>query len=156
MDRLQAPCFLSYRRHRAELKTGRGPGIKDKPSFAEEDDREECVPSCWDKAEALGRMAGDRELLEELCRIFLEESPAVMGKLRQGVVEGEAEAVQRAAHSLKGEASCLAAAKVSQLARQLEEMGQDHNLAKAAQTLQSLEREVADLQDALRTSNGAV
>jgi two-component system, sensor histidine kinase and response regulator len=113
------------------------------------------VPSCWDKAEALGRMAGDRELLQELCRIFLEESPAVMGKIRHGVAEGEAEAIQRAAHSLKGEASCLAAAKVSQLARQLEEMGQDHNLAKAAETFESLEREVADLQAALRNSNGA-
>src|SRR5580692_3053369 len=39
----------------------------------------------WNKAEALGRIGGDEELLEELCQIFLEESPKLLQKLRQAL-----------------------------------------------------------------------
>jgi CheY-like chemotaxis protein/HPt (histidine-containing phosphotransfer) domain-containing protein len=110
---------------------------------------------CWDKAEALKRIAGDEELLQDLCRIFLDESPTLIEKLRRAVAEANPEAVARAAHSLKGEASCLAAANASRLARQLEEMGRGHDLSHAAETLALLEHEVGDLQVALQNRKGA-
>jgi CheY-like chemotaxis protein len=37
----------------------------------------------WNRAEALGRIGGDEELLRELCQIFLEESPKLLEKLRR-------------------------------------------------------------------------
>jgi two-component system, sensor histidine kinase and response regulator len=77
----------------------------------------------WNKAEALGRIGGDEELLDELCQIFLEESPKLLEKLRQAVASGDSDGVMRAAHSLKGESSYLGAGGTSQAARQLEEMG---------------------------------
>ena len=109
---------------------------------------------CWDKAEALRRVAGDEELLQDLCRIFLEQSPTLMEKLRLAVAKGDPEAITRAAHSLKGETSCLAAADAARLARQLEEMGRDCNLAQAGETLELLENEIADLQVALQGPTG--
>jgi len=109
---------------------------------------------CWDKAEALRRVAGDEELLQDLCRIFLEQAPGLMERLRQGVAEGDPEAVTRAAHSLKGETSCLAAANAARLARQLEEMGRGHNLSHAVETVELLNREIADLQVALQGPTG--
>ena len=99
----------------------------------------------WNKAEALRRIEGDEELLQEMCQLFLEESPKLLQKLQQAVAAGDADAIVRAAHSLKGESSCLSAAGTSQAARRLEVMGRNQDLARARDTLAELEREVASL-----------
>jgi two-component system sensor histidine kinase/response regulator len=99
----------------------------------------------WDKTEALDRIGGDEQLLQELCQIFLEESPKLLQKLHQAVAAGDADGVMRAAHSLKGESSYLGAGGTSQAARQLEEMGRGNDLSRAGETLGVLEREVASL-----------
>ncbi len=108
----------------------------------------------WQRAEALDRLGGDEELLRELCQIFLEESPKLVRKLRQAVVDGNPEAVMRAAHSLKGELSYLGAGSASQIARRLEDMGDDKDLSQAVETLASLERELAHLHSAMKDSTG--
>jgi CheY-like chemotaxis protein/anti-sigma regulatory factor (Ser/Thr protein kinase) len=105
---------------------------------------------CWNKTEALDRIGGDEELLRDLCRIFLEESPKLMQKLQQAVAAGDSDGVMRAAHSLKGESSYLGAGGTSQAARQLEEMGRTQDLSGASGTLALLEREVASLHLDLR------
>src|SRR5258705_13342426 len=56
------------------------------------------TPFSWDKAQALERVGGDEELFRELCRIFLEESPKILGRLRQALADGDAGTVMRAAH----------------------------------------------------------
>ena len=99
----------------------------------------------WNKAEALGRIEGDEELLLEMCQIFLENSPKLLRKLQQAVAAGDADAVMRTAHSLKGESSYLQASGTSNAARQLEEMGRNQNLSGAGDTLAVLERQVAGL-----------
>jgi two-component system, sensor histidine kinase and response regulator len=99
----------------------------------------------WNKTEALDRIGGDEELLQELCQIFLDESPKLLQKLRQAVTDGDSEGVMRAAHSLKGESSYLGASATSQAARQLEEMGRSKDLSRAGETVAVLEREVAGL-----------
>jgi two-component system sensor histidine kinase/response regulator len=100
---------------------------------------------CWNKIEALDRIGGDKELLRDLCQIFLEESPKLMQKLQQAVAAGDSDGVMRAAHSLKGESSYLGAGGTSQAARQLEEMGRTQDLSHASTTLAILEREMASL-----------
>jgi CheY-like chemotaxis protein len=110
----------------------------------------------WNKAEALGRIGGDEELLEELCQIFLEESPKLLQKLRQALASGDSDGVMRAAHSLKGESSYLGASGTSQAARQLEEMGRSKDLSRAADIVVVLEREVARLHAHLRQLAGAL
>ena len=102
-------------------------------------------PASWNKAEALGRIAGDEELLRKICQIFLENSPHLLLKLRQAVASGDFDAVRRTAHSLKGESSYLSASGTSQVARQLEEMGRNKDLSHARDTLAVLEREMASL-----------
>ncbi len=119
-----------------------------KPKLADE-------AASWNKAEALGRIGGDEELLRELCQIFLEESPKLLEKLRQAVTAGDADAVMRAAHSLKGESSYLGAGGTSQAARQLEEMGRSNDLSRAGDTVTVLEREVAVLHASLKELAGA-
>jgi CheY-like chemotaxis protein len=109
----------------------------------------------WNRAEALNRIGGDEKLLEEVCHIFLEESPKLMRKLQQAVAEGDCEGVARAAHSLKGESGCLGAGRTCQAAQQLEDMGRNKDLSRAGSRLESLEREVASLHLELQDLAGA-
>jgi two-component system, sensor histidine kinase and response regulator len=112
-------------------------------------------PGSWNKTEALDRIGGDEELLCDLCRIFLEESPRLLEKLRQAIAEQDAEAVMRAAHSLKGEAGYLGAHATTQAARQLEEIGRLKDLSQAPALLAVLERELDGLYLPLRHLAGA-
>jgi CheY-like chemotaxis protein len=114
----------------------RTPAPPSKPAEAE---------ASWNRAAALDRIAGDEELLRDLCHIFLEESPKLLHTLQQAVAAGDAEGVMRAAHSLKGEASYLGADGTSHAARQLEEMGRSKDLSRAIDVLAALEREVTSL-----------
>jgi two-component system sensor histidine kinase/response regulator len=108
----------------------------------------------WQRAEALDRLGGDEELLRELCQIFLEESPKLLQKLRQAVVDGDPEAVLQAAHCLKGELSYLGAGSALQAARQLVVMGHKKDLSQAMETLATLERELANVHCAMKDSAG--
>jgi two-component system, sensor histidine kinase and response regulator len=106
-------------------------------------------PSAWSRAEVLDRLGGDQELLEELCQIFLKEAPKLMDRLRQGMTNGDAEAVQRAAHSLKGEVSYLSAAGATQAARRLEDLGHERNLSAVSEAVRVMERELDQLRQAI-------
>jgi two-component system sensor histidine kinase/response regulator len=112
------------------------------------------TPSSWDKAAALDRVDGDEELLQDICRIFLEESPKLMGQLQQAVAQEDAEGIMRAAHSIKGESGYLGATNVSQMAKQLESMGRDRELSQAAAVLKQLEKEMTSLTCAVRQGTG--
>jgi signal transduction histidine kinase/DNA-binding response OmpR family regulator len=109
----------------------------------------------WNRAEALDRIGGDEELLQELCHIFLEESPKLLQRLHQAVAAGDTDGVMRAAHSFKGEAGYLGADGTSHAARQLEDMGHNKDLSRARDTLALLDREVANLHLDLKDFAGA-
>jgi two-component system sensor histidine kinase/response regulator len=111
-------------------------------------------PPLWSRAEVLDRLGGDEELLRELCQIFLKESPRLMENLRQGMANGDAAALQRAAHSLKGEVSYLSAAGATQAARRLEDMGHDRELSLASEAIRLMERELDDLRQAIEDDVG--
>jgi len=115
---------------------------------------EPLMTPAWDKAAALDRVEGDEELLQDICRIFLEESPKLLTQLQQAVAQDDPQAVSRAAHSLKGESGYLGAANVSQMAKQLETMGRDRALAEAPAVLEQLQREMASLSSAVRQAMG--
>ena len=56
----------------------------------------------WHKGRALEWFGGDEELLREMCQIFLEESPKLLKRLREGLETGDPEEVMVAAHTLAG------------------------------------------------------
>jgi two-component system, sensor histidine kinase and response regulator len=109
----------------------------------------------WNRAKALDRIGGDEDLLRDLCHIFLEESPKLLQQLQQAIAAGDANAVMRAAHSLKGEAGYLGADGTSHAARQLEEMGHNKDLSRAGDAIATLEREIAGLHLELKDLAGA-
>jgi HPt (histidine-containing phosphotransfer) domain-containing protein len=109
----------------------------------------------WERAEALQRLGGDEILLQELCQIFVDESPKLLRRLRKSIAADDAEAMMRAAHSLKGELGYLGAAKAKQAAQELEDLGREKNMDQAAGVFGILEREVTALCGVLKDSSGA-
>jgi len=108
----------------------------------------------WNRKEALDRVDGDQDLLQELCQIFLQEAPKLMSRLKEAVGSQDFDGVTKSAHSLKGESSYLSAAAVSTAARELEHMGREKDLSRAPDTLIVLEHELAQLCSALEDMAG--
>ncbi|HUK25158.1 MAG TPA: response regulator [Terriglobales bacterium] len=118
--------------------------------------RAESEHPVWNRAEALERLSGDEELLRELCQIFLRESSTLVEKLHRALKANQPQEVQKAAHSLKGEVSYLAASNAAQIAKKLEEMGRQGNLTRAAEMIALLEQELARLSAAIQESEGVL
>jgi signal transduction histidine kinase/CheY-like chemotaxis protein/HPt (histidine-containing phosphotransfer) domain-containing protein len=73
--------------------------------------------------EVLARVGGDRELLAEISRLFVDDAPRHLSKIREALSARDGEALRRAAHGLKGAAANFDAVGVVRAARALEEMG---------------------------------
>jgi HPt (histidine-containing phosphotransfer) domain-containing protein len=106
----------------------------------------------WDAA--LQRMAGDRELLQELINIFLAALPEQIAQIRNAVATRDAPRLHRAAHALKGTVSTFSAKHAFAAAEALERIGDDGDLSTADIALNTLEQELSHLQNALLSEDG--
>lgn len=102
-----------------------------------------------DCAVALERLGGDEELLREVAGLFLDEYPMLMETLRTAAESRDADALQRAAHSMKGSVSNFGADGVYQAAFVLEQMGRTGELG-------SLEPRIEELASALENIHPAL
>lgn len=107
-----------------------------------------------DKAGALTLLAGDEEMLQELCALFLEQSEVMVAGIGQAIADGHPVTLQRAAHTLKGAASALCATRTTQLAHRIEKLGQNCHLEEAAALLPALQEEVGTVHAAIRVLIG--
>jgi len=100
------------------------------------------VPSAGpaiDRELALSRVGGDEALLKEIAELFLADCPNALRDLHQAVERADAQAVERAAHGLKGSVSNFGARPVVDAAQKLENMGRSRQLDDAASALSALE-----------------
>ena len=91
----------------------------------------------------LGRVENDRELLGELVEIFRGDLPRYLAELEQAVQAGDAQAVARTAHTLKGMLSNLAAVQAAAAAAELEELGKSGTIQEFARAEEEFRDEVA-------------
>lgn len=78
---------------------------------------------------------GQPDVVEEVLGLFTHEAPKRLDAIAAAISGGDARALQRAAHTLKGAAGTIGAAALSTLCRGLEEMGRQQTLDEAAATL---------------------
>ncbi len=97
------------------------------------------------------RVDGDMGFLAELGEIYRREYPVQLSALREAMANGDATAVRRVGHSLKGALGNLSAIEAAGLAASVEEMGKIGELDGLAVTLQYLERELVEVDCALQT-----
>jgi signal transduction histidine kinase/DNA-binding response OmpR family regulator len=76
----------------------------------------------------LARVGGDRKLMADIVRLFLEDYPARLAKIRAAIDANDANALRIAAHGLKGAAGNLGAVAVYEATSALEQIGADGHL----------------------------
>ncbi|MFQ5767996.1 MAG: Hpt domain-containing protein, partial [Acidobacteriota bacterium] len=140
-----------------EQKVGTGPAGQGSdhmgsPSPLEQAAEVQPAPMLFDVRAGLKITEGDADLLGELARLFLDDSPKIMAQISDGMASRDLEGVRRAAHRLKGSLATFGAHKVSRTAGQLEKAGQvagPEHLAAAWKVLQAemkgLQEELLDL-----------
>jgi CheY-like chemotaxis protein len=106
---------------------------------------------CIDWRVAWANMEGDRELMSELARLFLDELPQQMDDLRRAAKGLHSKDLERQAHRLKASLGNFAAKPALEAALRLEKIGRDGDLDQATQALGVLEHEVQRLRAALET-----
>ena len=105
----------------------------------------------FDRSLALSRVGGDAELLKEIACIFLEDYPRTLLQLHEAVEHGDAKALERSAHGLKGSVANFGARAAVDAALQLEQLGRTQQLAEVAHVLHSLELALAALRPELES-----
>jgi two-component system, sensor histidine kinase and response regulator len=101
-----------------------------------------------DLAALMDRLAGDRELLQELIGLYLDDEQALIDQVAAAVGAGDGPRLARAAHTLKGSVGNFCAAAAHGAAAALEAAGREGRMADAGALF---ERLVAEL-DAVRAT----
>ena len=97
-------------------------------------------------------MDDDRDLFEEIVRLFQNDAPQQMQQLRQGLEQGNSTEVHHRAHTLKGMASLFGAQRTVQAAARLEQLAAQGDLARVEvqTTADELEAAMVELHVALQ------
>jgi HPt (histidine-containing phosphotransfer) domain-containing protein len=93
-----------------------------------------------DNIRALQR-EGTPNILSKAINRYLDYSPQLLQALRQATVQGDAPALQKAAHSLKSSSANLGALALAALCKDLEMMGRANTLENAVPVLCTIEAE---------------
>ncbi len=104
-----------------------------------------------DRAKLLARLGGNPQTLKHVADLARGECPRLLEAARTALTKGDAAALARAAHSLKGTVGSLAADSVFTAARELEERGRAGDLDGAGAAFTVLEERMEQLQGALTT-----
>lgn len=109
-------------------------------------------PEAFNLAEALERVEGDLDLLKEMADLFLDEYPRMIVEIEHALTTSNAQALQNAAHTLKGAVSNFSAYRATEASFILEKMGRQQNLAAdTATAFSTLKHELILLGSALET-----
>jgi len=100
-------------------------------------------------AAAMKQLGGREKLFREMVAYLGPQALEVFREIRRAHAAGDAEALGRAAHALKGTLVYLGAAPAVAIAKQVEQLSRTGDLAAAGPASRILEREVARLQLAL-------
>jgi CheY-like chemotaxis protein/HPt (histidine-containing phosphotransfer) domain-containing protein len=100
--------------------------------------------------DVLARVGGDRELLAEISRLFVDDAPAHLASIRAAIDGCDGEALRRAAHALKGAAANFDATSLVDAARSMEDVGRTGDFDEYEPAWRTLTIETARLVTMLR------
>ncbi len=105
--------------------------------------------SVFDRAAALDRVGGDLELLIELAGMFMEDCPQLLAEIEGALRNGDSDALQASAHTLKGAVGNFSAQNAYDAAYALEQIGRSGDLSEAVAAYRVLKQELERLQPML-------
>jgi PAS domain S-box-containing protein len=94
---------------------------------------------------------GDLEMVLVLARVFADSSPSQLSELYEAVARGDAEAIERGAHTLKGSVANFRAEPAVDAAARLEQLARTGDLSTADSALSMLEKQIERLREELET-----
>jgi CheY-like chemotaxis protein/HPt (histidine-containing phosphotransfer) domain-containing protein len=100
----------------------------------------------WQRA--LAATQGDRALLREVAEVCAAEMPTLRSRLAQSLAAGDTSEALRMAHTIKGNLRTFGARGIEN-AEQLEQAARSGNLARVGELLQTLQSDVALVEQAL-------
>lgn len=103
----------------------------------------------FDPASMFRNIGRDNLLFVQLVDMFLDQHPAMLANIKEGLIQADSAAVERTAHTLKGTAGNLCAPEVVLAASRLEAIGHLGALQDAPPIYAQLEQEVLRLVQAL-------
>jgi signal transduction histidine kinase/CheY-like chemotaxis protein/HPt (histidine-containing phosphotransfer) domain-containing protein len=98
----------------------------------------------------LARVGGDRGLLAEISRLFIDDAPLHLRRIRDALDASDADSLRRVSHALKGAAANFEAVAVVECARTLEQMGRCGDLSNGEAAWASIRQETDRLVETLR------
>lgn len=101
-------------------------------------------------AQALEMVAGERAILEDVARAYLQEEKGMLEAVRSAIRQNDPIGLHSAAHILKGTVSLFQANQALELTIELEHMGRDKDMHAAHATSGLLEEEMARLSSQLK------
>jgi signal transduction histidine kinase/DNA-binding response OmpR family regulator len=106
-------------------------------------------PIVLDESALLSLVSDDWELVDQLAKVFLEDSPRRLARMKAALDSGDRTGVREAAHTLKGSAGSLCGRRAADAALRMEQLADSEDLAGMREAYSSLARHVEDLQRAL-------
>jgi two-component system, sensor histidine kinase and response regulator len=95
------------------------------------------------------RELGGSEMISELTEMFFEDSASGLATLQAAVESGDAQTVERVAHTLKGSSGNMGATRMSGVCAEIEASGASGDLARTPELLESLAVEFGRVRPAL-------
>ncbi|MCE5324529.1 response regulator [bacterium] len=105
--------------------------------------------SCFNMTELLARVDGDMSLLKEIVELFTCDAQNLMTQIQDAIASGDAGALEKSAHTLKGSVGNFAAKPAYDAAYRLEQIGHSGNLNGAHDAYVTLEDKIEQLQNTL-------
>lgn len=102
-----------------------------------------------DEGELMERIGGDTALLGRVLKLYRETAPTMFQELRNALAAGDAKAVWRNGHSLKGVMGNLSAGRATAIAHQIELAGSAQSLGAAESLVHALEDELRQVRSAM-------
>jgi HPt (histidine-containing phosphotransfer) domain-containing protein len=103
-----------------------------------------------DLSKAMEVVAGNRELFQEIAGMFLESLDGHLTEIKKGIAGGDAHALERSAHSLKGSVGNFGAKRAFDAAYRLEKLGKDGKTGEAESAFLILEEELTVLESEMK------
>jgi two-component system, sensor histidine kinase and response regulator len=98
--------------------------------------------SAFDRVALFDRVEGDMDLLGDIIELFKEDSVRQVAAIREAIDKKQADALRRAAHTLKGTCGNLGALEAAATALELEKLAAAGDLPHAQESLRSLEEQI--------------
>ncbi len=101
----------------------------------------------FDRSALLERVGGDKDLLNEIIAMFIEDIPVQLEELKQGIKENDVAVIRGQGHKIKGASATVGAETMRQAAHEIELAGTDGKLDSAPGLVEKLEQEFERLKE---------